>query len=70
MSTERIIPENDMQELWELNGKVNSLHKWLLEEQKKDVKSTYYSSMDSTIHAVACILGFDDVLAIDKEGGE
>lgn len=50
------VPENDTQELWQLSGRVNALHDWLM----KEATSGQYFSSDQ---AMVCILmGFNDVL--------
>ena len=47
-------PEDDLQELWQLNGRVNALHDYLMHEAKG-----FFSSAEKTV----CILmGFGDVL--------
>lgn len=52
-----LVPENDTQELWQLSGRVDALHAWLMNEASDEKK---YFSSDQTM--VCILMGFNDVL--------
>ena len=70
-----VIPENDLQELWMLAGKVGSLHEYIKNDVESNMRSEYYKNrdpLDSDMRQVCIIMGFTDLLAMKKsevEGG-
>ena len=55
------VPEDDREEYWELRGRANALHDYL-----KTIYTNDYDRVD--ISAVAAILGFVDMKAMEEDG--
>ena len=66
-----LIPENDTQELWQMSGVVDALHRFMLAKAAEGATSKYQSEpLDDDMRMVCIIMGFDDVLAIKKEDSD
>lgn len=41
--TSELVPENDLQELWKLAGRVEALREWLTTESERDITHLVYA---------------------------
>lgn len=64
-----LIPENNLQELWQLSGRVDALHDFLMGYVEEKSKHEYSSNplLDETDRTICRIMGFNDVLKIEKK---
>ena len=70
-TTAQLVPENDTQELWTLQGRVDALHDWLLKEIHDNLESDFIKeALDNDMKIICSIMGFWDLYAIKKEPKE
>lgn len=70
-STGIFVPENNDESNGEIMGRCNALHDVLLDTAKANARSEWRKEpLDSDMRLVCLIMGFDDVLAIEKEQPE
>ena len=70
-STGIFVPENNDESNGEIMGRCNALHDVLMDSAKRNARTDWRSApLDSDLRMVCIIMGFDDVLAIEKEQPE
>lgn len=69
VKSSELVPETKEESFGELMGRYNALHDVLMDTAKHNATTGWRSEpLDSDLRVVCIIMGFDDVLAIEKEG--
>ena len=63
-----LIPENDLQDLWQMSGKVDALHSFLRELAEDGSRNQYRDRpLEGDLRMVCVLMGFTDVLKMQMQ---